>query len=133
MLVFTQGFTCRPRSTAFLARSPAPIMTLGLLVLVQEVMAAMTTSPCLSWKRSSWCSTSAREPSSSGFSAKPWGPTGAVSMAFHLGWSSVSSMRSWGRLGPARLGRTVRMSSSRVSVNSGSGVSSVRKSPCSLV
>ena len=38
----------RPRSTAFLATSPAPIMTEGLEVLVQLVMAAMTTDP--SWR-----------------------------------------------------------------------------------
>ena len=34
-----------PRSTAFLASSPAPIITEGLDVLVHEVMAAMTTCP----------------------------------------------------------------------------------------
>ena len=39
---------------------------------------------------------------------------------------------SCGRLGPARLDSTVARSSSRVLVNSGSGVASVRKSPCSL-
>ena len=34
-----------PRSTAFLARSPAASMTDGFEVLVQEVMAAITTDP----------------------------------------------------------------------------------------
>src|SRR5512146_1224235 len=44
-VVLTQGLRARPRSTAFLASSAAPTMTLGLDVLVQEVMAAMTTEP----------------------------------------------------------------------------------------
>ena len=35
----------RPFSTALRASRPAPIRTLGLDVLVQEVIAAMTTSP----------------------------------------------------------------------------------------
>jgi hypothetical protein len=47
--VFTHGFVPSPRSTAFFARSPAASSTAGLLVLVQEVMAAMTTAPC--WSR----------------------------------------------------------------------------------
>ena len=37
--------TRSPRSTAFLASRPAASMTLGLEVLVQEVMAAITTEP----------------------------------------------------------------------------------------
>ncbi len=44
-LVFTHGLTCRPRSTAFFATNPAPIITLGFDVLVQLVIAAMTTAP----------------------------------------------------------------------------------------
>src|SRR5574341_2159683 len=51
MLVLTQGFRLSPRWSAFRARSPAPIMTEGLEVLVQLVIAAMTTDPSLSWKR----------------------------------------------------------------------------------
>src|SRR5437763_11883326 len=43
--VFTQGFASRPRSTAFLARSPAATITWGFDVLVQLVMAAMATWP----------------------------------------------------------------------------------------
>ena len=39
------GSTVRPRSTAFFARRPAASMTEGLEVLVQEVMAAITTDP----------------------------------------------------------------------------------------
>ena len=44
-MVFTHGLRVSPRSTAFLATSAAPIITLGLEVLVQEVMAAITTAP----------------------------------------------------------------------------------------
>jgi hypothetical protein len=43
--VFTQGRVTRPRSTAFLATRPAPSMTDGFEVLVQLVMAAITTAP----------------------------------------------------------------------------------------
>ena len=44
-LVLTHGGTSSPRSTAFLAKRPAPSITEGLEVLVQLVMAAMTTAP----------------------------------------------------------------------------------------
>ena len=47
--VFTQGFATRPFSTARLASRPAPMSTAGLLVLVHEVMEAMTTAPWPSW------------------------------------------------------------------------------------
>ncbi len=43
--VFTHGFTARPRSTAFLASSPAPTMTDGFEVLVHDVIEEMTTAP----------------------------------------------------------------------------------------
>src|SRR3954464_7887251 len=43
--VFTHGLRVRPRSTAFFASSAAPIITDGLDVLVQEVIAAITTAP----------------------------------------------------------------------------------------
>jgi hypothetical protein len=39
------GCTFRPASTAFLASRPAASSTLGLEVLVQLVMAAISTSP----------------------------------------------------------------------------------------
>ncbi len=48
--VFTHGRASRPRSTAFLATRPAAIMTEGLEVLVQLVMAAITTWPWSSSK-----------------------------------------------------------------------------------
>src|SRR6186997_2427312 len=47
--VFTHGFAFRPLAAALRASRPAPIRTLGLEVLVQEVIAAITTSP---WPRS---------------------------------------------------------------------------------
>jgi hypothetical protein len=47
-LVFTQGHDRRPFSTAFFASKPAAIMTDGFDVLVQLVIAAMTTDPCRS-------------------------------------------------------------------------------------
>jgi hypothetical protein len=45
--VLTQGLGVRPSSCAFFATRPAPIMTEGLLVLVQLVIDAITTSPWL--------------------------------------------------------------------------------------
>ena len=44
-LVLMYDLTSSPRSTAFLANSPAPSITDGLLVFVQLVMAAITTEP----------------------------------------------------------------------------------------
>jgi hypothetical protein len=44
-LVFTHGWRLSPRSNAFFASSPAPIITLGFEVLVQLVIAAITTAP----------------------------------------------------------------------------------------
>src|SRR4051812_39438208 len=44
--VFTQGFAVKPFAAALRAKRPAPISTLGLEVLVQEVIAAITTPPC---------------------------------------------------------------------------------------
>ena len=44
-LVLTQGCDWRPRSTAFFATRPAAIITEGLDVLVQLVIAAITTEP----------------------------------------------------------------------------------------
>ena len=54
--VLTHGLPVRPRSTAFLASSAAPIITDGLDVLVHEVIAAITTAP---WS-SSHCVPSSR-------------------------------------------------------------------------
>ena len=46
-LVFTQGLTFSPNSTAFFATNPAAIITFGLEVFVQLVIAAITISPDL--------------------------------------------------------------------------------------
>ena len=46
-LVFTHGLRVSPRSNAFFATRPAPIITLGFDVLVQLVIAAMTTDAVL--------------------------------------------------------------------------------------
>src|SRR6202034_903497 len=43
--VFTHGFDLRPLATALRASRPAAIITLGFEVLVQDVIAAITTSP----------------------------------------------------------------------------------------
>ena len=43
--VLTVGPTRRPRATAFRARRPAPTMTVGFDVFVQEVIAAIATDP----------------------------------------------------------------------------------------
>src|SRR5258705_2690951 len=48
-LVLTQGLLRSPRSTAFFAMSAAAIITDGFDVLVQLVIAAITTEP--------WCNT----------------------------------------------------------------------------
>src|ERR1700720_4745101 len=91
--VLTQGLTVNPRADALRANSPAPIMTLGFEVLVQDVMAAITTSP---WPRS-WLrpatgirlAISAPLPNSlSNETAKPC-------------FRSFRATRSCGRLGPA--------------------------------
>jgi hypothetical protein len=43
--VFTHGLVVSPLATAFCASRPAASITLGLLVLVQLVIAAITTAP----------------------------------------------------------------------------------------
>jgi len=48
--VFTHGFTLSPFFTALRASRPAASMTPGFDVLVQLVIAAMTTAPCRSVK-----------------------------------------------------------------------------------
>ena len=96
-------------------------MTPGLLVLVQLVMAAITTEP---WPRapSRFGPTLAASP----FAKRPLrSPRNVCFMALRL-------MRSWGRVGPARLGSTAPMSRLRVSLNSGVGLPSVTKRFCSL-
>src|SRR5215469_2883916 len=75
-VVLTHGLRSSPASTAFFASSAAPTITEGLEVLVQDVIAAMTTEP--------W-STDVCVPSSSvtcagraGLPGPPAGPAGAT-------------------------------------------------------
>src|SRR3954471_2579170 len=49
-VVLTHGLRFRPLSTALRASSAAPIITCGLDVLVQDVIAAITTAPWSSSK-----------------------------------------------------------------------------------
>src|ERR1017187_440386 len=115
--VLTQGLRLSPRSTAFLASSAAPTMTEGLDVLVQEVIAAITTLP---WSTEVWVPSSSvtragrdalvRSPEATGSEAgnvpsrsfsrrdsEPWfgGPARKADLA------SAGAIRSCGRLGPA--------------------------------
>src|SRR5664279_2460039 len=96
--VFTQGLAVSPLAAALRASRPAPIITLGFDVLVQEVIAAMTTSPlprsCL---RSS---TDTRF-----LSSLPL----LYSFSIDLGkpaLTSLRAMRSCGRFGPESEGST---------------------------
>src|SRR5271166_4937940 len=57
--VFTHGGTVRPFSTAFFASSPAATSTDGFEVLVQLVMAAITTLPWVSASFRATCSSTA--------------------------------------------------------------------------
>src|SRR5580700_6706339 len=109
--VLTQGLTVRPLAAALRAKSPAPIMTLGFEVLVQDVMAAITTSP---WPRS-WSrpSTGSRLANSAPL------PNSLSSEAAKLCLRSFSATRSCGRLGPASDGSTCDNSSLSTSVKMG--------------
>ncbi|MDT4859414.1 hypothetical protein FQZ97_939220 [compost metagenome] len=119
----TQGLGFRPRAWALRATRPAAISTDGLEVLVQEVMAAMTTSPS---PRSNFSPSTATRGASVG--REKTSPR-AVAKA---GAATVSSTRSCGRLGPASDGTTVEMSSSSTSLKIGSSeVSSIHR-PCAL-
>src|SRR3954468_21215176 len=126
-LVFTHGFRVRPRSNAFFATRPAPIMTLGFDVFVQLVIAAMTTAPCSSADVATGASATAaddappvtadtcEEPAASA----PFLEEDAISElspAWKLLFTCFNDTRSCGRLGPARQGSTDDRSSSSVSV-----------------
>src|SRR4029077_19546828 len=116
--VFTHGFAFKPFAAALRAKSPAPISTLGLEVLVQEVIAAITTSP---WPRSKLrFSTAKRCEASAAFlyslviaAAKPEATAG-------------SATRPSGRFGPAIEGTTSARSSVSVAVKTGSPDFAVR-------
>ena len=108
-------------------------MTLGLLVLVQLVMAAMTTSPWVRWyslPSSSRTATlagaaSVAVPPSLCMAAPPPLPAGLPAALFsrnlgssrcHAAFISLSCTRSCGRAGPARLGTMVERSTSTTAV-----------------
>src|SRR5262245_37961147 len=106
--VFTWPGTLRPACTAFLASRPAASSTPGLLVLVQLVIAAISTSPLRKVRPLSAVKVRV---SLSALWLKPLSAT--VLLNSDLNWlvRCVISMRSCGRLGPARLGATVDRSS----------------------
>ena len=132
-LVFTQGLVASPFATAFRATRPAATITSGLLVLVQLVMAAITTAP---WPIVSACPlvwTCPVRRSASPSRAKPRLAVGAVSDSAKVCLTAESATRSCGRLGPARLGTTLARSSASRVVNSGTGAAAVRNIPCSFM
>ncbi|CAB4714017.1 unannotated protein [freshwater metagenome] len=105
-VVFTHGLRVSPFSTAFLASKPAAIITDGLDVLVQEVIAAITTAP---WP----ISKSPVADLTNAFLLRSWVYVlTAVSKAVS---ASESATRSCGRFGPAIDGVTVARSSSMYS------------------
>src|SRR5690606_39948584 len=55
--VWTHGLRVGPRAGAFRASRPAPIITLGFEVLVQLVIAAITTEPSRKTNEEPSCST----------------------------------------------------------------------------
>ena len=133
-LLLTHGLRSRPNCRAFFAKSPAPIMTLGLLVFVQLVMAAITTAPC--FRMNSWPSIITAAPSSA--SAVAVGSVVALEPALSLGSAPCQvfcmagrSTRSCGRLGPAKHGTIVDWSSSTTAPYEIGRLSS-RQRPCAL-
>src|SRR5262249_10660462 len=147
---FTHGLVLRPLFTAFRASKPAASITEGFDVFVQLVIAAITTAPFLSAKVLPLYSTltpsslatagaatatppdafsaAARAPSFPPVAAPESFASSASTASRYIDLDLESGTRSCGRFGPARLGSTLLRSSSSVSVNSGSGVESVRKS-----
>ncbi len=105
-LVFTHGFVVRPRATALRASRPAASITDGLDVLVQDVMAATTTSPFFSLYR---------VPSAVVTGAESAPVANAGSSVRNACLAECSAIRSCGRRGPAIDGTTEPRSSSRYS------------------
>src|SRR5262249_2321227 len=122
--VFTQGLAFNPFAAALRASRPAPIRTLGFEVLVQEGIAAITTSP---WPRS-WLRPSRAERLDASVAF-------LYSLAIAVAKPSPtdgSATRPSGRFGPAIEGTTSPRSSTSVSVNTGSADLLVRNRPCAL-
>src|SRR3954469_9403574 len=124
-LVFTHGFRVSPRSNAFFATRPAPIMTLGFDVFVQLVMAAITTAPCSSTCVEGGAVRTADPPPvvadtcDDPAASAPFFDEDAI-IEVRPAWNPLlacfKDTRSCGRFGPARQGSTVERSSSTVSV-----------------
>jgi hypothetical protein len=111
-LLFTHGLRVKPFSTAFLARRPAAISTLGLEVLVQLVIAVMTTAP---W---SSASTIGSATATAVAVAAPFAFAGCCMVGRAVAKAALardSATRSCGRFGPARLGSIVARLTSIVS------------------
>src|SRR5258707_15688274 len=109
-VVLTHGLRDSPRSTAFFARSAAPIITYGLDVFVQEVIAAITTWPWSSVvsvpsSRVTLTGCVARVASGVGESEAGKDPLSEPkypgSASRNAGFAALNSVRSCGRLGPA--------------------------------
>src|SRR2546428_10555090 len=152
-LVFTHGCDLRPFSTAFFATRPAAIITDGFDVLVQLVIAAVTTDAWRSLQctpagwRSTWvrcrggvsaavatCPPAASQgPEFTAGAIGDEGLTRAGSASWKFRGRSRSDTRSCGRRGPARLGSTVERSSERVSEYTGSVVVPEWNRPCSFM
>jgi hypothetical protein len=144
----THGFTVSPFATAFRASRPAATITLGLEVLVHDVIAAITTSPWPSVNSLPSTGTRPRPPAlakslsigavaidgcSSNTSLPP--PSLALLNSLSIAWmklalTSLSATRSCGRFGPASDGSMLESSSLSTSVKIGSGVVLVRYMPC---
>src|SRR6185312_7842822 len=128
-------------------------MTDGFEVLVQLVMAAMTTSPCVRL-RASTCLCAAGDVGSSCPAAAPpsasmrasWRASGDAPLLFALVLGTIndgnasandfftcpSGTRSCGRFGPATLGSILLRSSSTTCEYDASGVFALWNRPCSL-
>src|SRR3990172_5883549 len=91
-LVLTNGGTVSPRATAFFASRPAATITDGFDVLVQLVIAAITTEPCRSvsrsWLNSTWTFFGL------GSTATATAPSGAFSLAVAPS-QSIRSLLAW--------------------------------------
>src|SRR5436190_6096725 len=92
-VVFTHGLVMRPLSTALRARRPAASITDGLDVLVQLVMAAITTWP---WSRSKVVP-SARRTGTRWWGRPPW--VGSSGPAVGSGWPLLGSWPSAAAIG----------------------------------
>ena len=129
--VLTHGFERRPRATAARASRPAAISTDGFDVLVQLVIAAITTAPWPSSKLPCAVVTgrvAARVPgaawppsldqvSIAAASAPHLSPRIALTARRQARRDVLSGTRSCGRAGPASEGSTVDRSSASVSTN----------------